>query len=547
MIDPALEWRKDYYYDEAAAYNAVQFFENEVLHVKGPLAGRPLILEGWQHKFIRRLYGWKRRCDHTRKHRVTFVFVPRKNGKSLLGAGIALYGLVADGIRIPNPEEPGEWIFKPELGAEVVSAAVDRDQARIIFDVCAQIIKLNPRLSELLTVTKKAIVFLDTASKYTVLSADVEKQHGQNSSTIVFDELHTQPNGKLVEVLKTGTAARAQPLEAYFTTAGHDKTSICYEYYDKAKRLLDPLDPTRDPSFLPVIFEAKVDKDNPDFWRDPKVWKEANPNLGVSVRVDYIERIYADACANKRDENSFKRLHLNIWTEQLDRWLSLTDWVECGKNKFDPASHHGEQCVGGLDLSRKIDLTAFVLLFKGPDNLVDVLPYFWCPEKTIRKRASDGVPYLEWAQQGFLKATPGEVIDFDFVRRDINELAALYRIKEIAYDPAFATGLATDLDSDGLNPIEVYSSYRKLSEPSKELEALLTARTLRHNGNPILQWMAANVATEEDAGGNIRPSKKRSKDRIDGIVALVNALSRFIVFRQKKKSRYEEHGLDHAR
>lgn len=518
----ALSWRKSYYYDRWAAYNAVQFFEREIYHVKGPLAGQPIRLEPWQLRIVRRLYGWKRREDGTRKHRVLFLFIARKNGKSTIGSGIALKGLFADG----------------ELGAEVVSAAVDREQARVIFDAAKQIIALNPRLSSLCTPYVKSIVVHQTASKYTVLSADVENKHGGNPSTIVFDELHTQPDGELVDVLKTGTAARLQPLQAYFTTAGYDKDSVCYEYYLKAKKLL--AGEVEDPSFLPVVYEAA----DTDDWRDRETWKKANPGLGTSVQWSYIEEAYKEACENKRKENTFKRLHLNMWTEQLERWLPMDQWDECGVELFNPEDLEGQVCYGGLDLSTKVDVTALVLLF--PDferDIVRVLPFFWIPEDGMRRRAEkDGVPYVEWLQQGFLRVTPGERIDYDFIRADINEAAARFNIQEIGFDPWNATQIGTQLDGDGLVMVEVRQGYPRLSEPSKELEALLAARKLRHNGHPVLRRHAAYAACEEDAQGNIKPSKARSKDRIDGIVALIIGLSRLIVHRDQT-SPYEEEGL----
>jgi phage terminase large subunit-like protein len=542
MIDPAIRWRDDYYFDRIAAYNAVCFFENEIVHIKGPLAGKPLKLEGWQRRFIRRLYGWKRRIDHTRKFRVAFVFVPRKNGKSLLGAGIALYGLVADGITIHHPD--GSLEFQPELGAEVVSAAVDREQARVVFDVAVKMVEMNPRLQQMCKIYSKAIICEDTASKYTVLSADVENKHGQNSSTIVFDELHTQPNGNLVEVLKTGTIARAQPLQVYFTTAGHDKNSVCYEYYQKAKEILDPTSPRRDPSFFPIVFEAQVDKKDPDFWKSREIWKQANPNLGISVPWSNFEEAFNEALENGRNENSFKRLHLNIWTETLERWLQMDQWERCGLSTFDPTIHKRNPCILGIDLSRKVDITALVLLFQTPEGFIDVLPYFWLPEEQMKLRSDkDGVPYLEWVSKGYIKTTPGAVVDFRRIRSFINELGEQFKIQEICYDPWAATELATDLEDDGFTMVEIQQSMSKLSGPSKELEALLASTRLRHNNNPVLRWMAGNVGIIEDAKGNIMPSKEKSKERIDGISALLNGLGRLLVLRPKKESRYEREGL----
>jgi phage terminase large subunit-like protein len=520
--------RKDFYFDPTAAYNAVRFFESEIYHVKGPKAGTRLKLERWQRRFVRRIYGWKRRDDKTRRYRVAFMFVPRKNGKSLLGAGMALYGLFADN----------------EIGAEVVSAAVDRDQARAIFDVAAQIVRINPRLSKLCTVYTKSILVYHTASKYTVLSADVENKHGLNPSTIVFDELHTQPNGKLVEVLKTGTQARAQPLQVYFTTAGHDRNSVCYDYYLRAKRALSG--EVYDPTFLGVVYE--VDKEvlkEPEGWKRPEIWRKANPNFGVSVIPNNFMDAFKEACQNKREENSFKRLYLNIWTDTEEVWLDQEQWDACGAEKFDLEEMQGKLCVAGLDLSRKSDFTSLTLVHLTPDGRTCVKAYLWLPKDgPWRKEENVRDQYQAWIDEGCIEVMEGQVIDFDYVINKIDKLGETHRIKEIAYDPTFATELATKLDHKGFKMVEIRQGFNRMSEPSKLLESLLLARTLRHNDHPVLTWMSRHAACDTDSQGNIRPSKGKSRDRIDGIVSLVLALARFIVLKPKKKSRYEDQGLD---
>lgn len=533
-VNPYTVWddRKEFYFDRDAAYNAVTFFETELVHVKGPLAGKPLKLERWQYRFIRRLYGWKRRDDNTRRYRTAFIFVPRKNGKSFLGAGIALYGLVADG----------------EMGAECVSAAVDRDQAKIIFDVAKQIVALNPRLQKRITAYAKTLVVSHTASKYTVLSADVANKHGSNPSTIVFDELHTQPNGDLVSVLKTGTGARAQPLTVFFTTAGHDRDSICYEYYTKAKQVA--AEPWRDPTFLPLIFEAvqPEGQDVPsDWWFDEAVWRKANPNYGVSINPVNFRQSALEAKENPRLENEFKQLHLNMWTEQLERWLAMDQWDECGKFQFDTRTLEELLCVGGMDLSSKIDLTAFVLLFLDEEGNLYLVPFFWlprCDDATMIKREDkDNVPYRQWAKDGFIELTPGDIIDYAYIRKEVNKQADRFNIREIGFDPYRAEQIAVQLGQDGITMVEVRQGFPKLSEPSKEFEALLQARKVRHNNHPVLRWMAQNVAVDRNAQGDIMPSKKLAKQRIDGIAATITGLSRLIVSLGARRSKYEDEGL----
>lgn len=524
---PYTRWddRKDYYFDRRAAYNAVTFFENELIHVKGPKAGKPLKLERWQRRFLRRMYGWKRRDDKTRRYRTVFLFLPRKQGKSFLGAGIALYGLVADG----------------EIGAECVSAAVDRDQARVIFDVAKQIVEINPRLKKHIVSYAKSLVVHRTASTYKVLSADVANKHGSNPSTIVFDELHTQPNGDLMAVLETGTGARAQPLSVYFTTAGFDRESVCYEMYEKAKAVAK--EPWRDPTFLPVIYEAEATDD----WKDEKTWRKANPNFGVSINPVQFRIAAQKAMENPRLENEFKQLHLNIWTQQAERWLSMDQWDACGERRFTYEDVQDLICVGGLDLSSKADLTAFVLLFSDDDGMLSLLPFFWLPQtddKTLKmKEDRDRVPYRQWARDGLLELTPGDIIDYAYLRRRINGLSEKFRIREIGFDPYRAEQIAVQLGQDGMTMVEVRQGFSRLSEPAKEFEALLQAGKVQHNNHPILKWMAGNAAIEKNAQGDIMPSKRSAKQRMDGIAATITGLSRLIVNARPRRSKYEEEGL----
>jgi phage terminase large subunit-like protein len=454
-----------------------------------------------------------------------FIFVPRKNGKSFQGAGFALYGLVADG----------------EMGAECVSAAVDRLQARLIFDVAKQIVERNPRLSKHITPYSNTLVVHRTASKYSVLSADVSNKHGTNPSTIVFDELHTQPNGDLVSVLETGIDARAQPLTIYFTTAGFDRDSICYETYLKAKAVAK--EPWRDPTFLPVIYEAEEGDD----WKDEATWKKANPNYGVSFSDTNFRIAFNRALENPRKENEFKQLRLNIWTQQNERWLSMDQWDACGEHTFRLKDIEDLICVGGLDLSSKSDLTALVLLFSDDDGYLYVQPYFWLPEtddKTLKqKEDKDRVPYRQWVREGYIELTPGDIIDYAYIRRQANLLSEQFRIREIGFDPYRAEQIAVQLGQDGITMVEVRQGFSRLSEPSKELEALLQASKVRHNNNPVLRWMAGNVAVDRNAQGDIMPSKKLAKQRIDGIAALVTGLSRLIVNQRPRRSKYEEEGL----
>lgn len=487
-------------------------------HVKGELAGEPFKLDQWQAAIVGAMFGWKR-PDGTRRFRTVYIEVPRKNGKSTLCAGLALYLLYADG----------------EPGAEVYSAAAEREQASIVFDVARQMVDAEPILRQHAKVFRKSIAIEKAAATYKVLSADAYTKHGLNAHGIIFDELHAQPNRELWDVLTTSTGARAQPLTVAITTAGYDRNSICWEVHDYACKVRDGI--IEDGSFMPVIYAAGEEDD----WTLSATWAAANPGLGISLREDYLATEAAKAGELATFQNTFRRLHLNQWTEQAVRWLPMDRWDEMNAPLADLA---GRPCWGGLDLASTTDIAALVLVFPDDAGGYDVLPRFWIPAENSRAREKrDRVPYPTWVTEGHITATPGDVIDYDHIRADINALGELHDIREIAVDRWNATQLVTQLDGDGFSVAMFGQGYRSMSAPSKELEALVLGRKLRHAGNPVLRWMAANVAVEMDPAANIKPSKRRSSERIDGIVALVMALARATAGATEAGSVYDDRGM----
>lgn len=525
-----------YYYDPHAANNAVDFFEQELHHVEGPQTSEQLKLESWQRYVVSMLYGWKektfdedgdwiddkdQRDEDLRKFREALVFIPRKNGKSFLSAGFGLKGLFADN----------------EQGARVISAAADREQAALIFDVAKKIVEENSSFSEEAQVFRRAMMVPSTASNYTVASADVKTKHGKNLSMVIIDELHAQPNRDLVDVLFTSVGARLQPLKIMLTTAGHDRNSVCYEYYDYAKKVQAGI--LIDEQFLAVLFEP----DEGDDWKEESTWIKANPNLGVSITWDYFRSEFKKALAKPSYENTFKRLHLNIWTQQDVRWVPVEEWEACSE-PFDVESLKGRDCWGGIDLASKVDICAYVLIFPHENGYVDILSQFWVPQENIpTRKLRDRVDYDVWARGGFIDATPGNVADYGRIRNAIQDSRSLYNIKSIGFDEWNAQDLMTNLEADGLNVVKIPQIFKYLSDPTKELEARTLARRIRHNGNPVLRWMFSNLAVTEDASGNIRLDKKKSKEKIDGMVALVNALSRYLMSEKEKESVYKSRGV----
>jgi len=502
-------------FDPRAADDVVGFFRDCLTHVKGALAGQPFLLADWQKAVVGNLFGWKR-PDGTRRYREALIYVPRKAGKSLAASGIGLYALFCDG----------------EKGAEIYVAAADRDQARLIWDIARRQIVNEPALRKACTLYQHSIAVESVGSSFKAISADAHTKHGYNSHVVIVDELHAQPTPDLVDVLQTSTGARRQPLIVYLTTADFERPSICNDKYAYACKVRDRV--LDDPAFLPVIYEAKPDAD----WTDPAVWASANPNLDVSLPLEYLRRECGRALEQPSYQNTFKRLHLNMRTQADVAWFDIRQWDACG-GPFHPGDLEGRPCFAGLDLASTQDLTALVLFFPADGNAV--LPFFFAPEDTARLRERrDRVPYAAWARDGHLILTGGNVTDYDAVRAKARDLAGTFDIREVAYDRWGATQLVTQLQGDGFRMVEFGQGFASLGAPSKHLEKLVLSGGLRHDGHPLLRWNAANAMVETDAAGNIKPSKRKSRERIDGIVALVMAIGRAIAGPPPPVSSYED-------
>jgi len=512
----AIETAGSCLFDVKAAQDALDFFPDWLKHVKGDKAGTPFVLEPWEAAIVANLFGWKR-PDGTRRYREALLYVPRKNGKTCFAAGLVVFTMNTD-------KEPG---------AELYSAAADRDQAGLVFDQVEGMVIQEPELRKRSTVYAKAITLKDGSATYKKISADANTKHGYNVHMAIIDELHAQPNRDLVDALLTATGARSQPLIIHVTTADFDRPSICNEKYDYATKVRDDL--IEDEAFLPIIYEVTPEDD----WTNPKVWQKANPNIGVSFRRDYLEREFKRAQESPAYENTFKRLHLNLRTEQAVRWLSLEAWDKGAL--LDDADFGLVKWYAGLDLASTTDLAAFVLYSQENDAVV---PFFWVPEDSAEKRERrDRVPYMTWARQGLITMTPGNVIDFDRIREDIKGIGERFNIQEIAVDRWGSQQIQTQLQGDGFEMVPFGQGYASLSAPTKELEKLVVSGHLRHGGHDVLRWMASNVTVEMDAAENMKPSKKKSTEKIDGIVALIMAIGRAIALGEGAGSVYEERGL----
>lgn len=513
------------HYDKAKADRAVKFIEN-LCHTKGKWAGKRFWLLPWQEQLIRDIFGIIK-PDGYRQFRTAFVEICKKVGKSELAAAVALYLLYADN----------------EPSAEVYGAAADRQQASIVFDVAKQMVEMSPALlkrSKLMTATKR-IVNYGNSGYYQVLSAEVGGKHGFSVSGLVFDEIHTQPNRQLYDVLTKGSSdARQNPLHFIITTAGTDRHSIAYELHTKA---VDILEGRRvDPTFYPVVYGLKDDED----WEDEANWYKVNPSLGYTVDIERLRDAYREAKQNPADEVTFKWLRLNMWVSSTVAWIPDAIFMK-GNEEIDLPALEGRDCYGGLDLSSTGDITALVLMFppRDEDEKYILLPFFWVPEETIPQRVkAASVPYDIWEKQGYLLSTEGNVIHYDFIEKFINDLAEKYHIVEIAVDRWNATQMIQNLEGDGFTMVPFGQGFASMSGPTKDFYRLLMEGQIIHGGYPVLRWMAGNVVVDTDPAGNIKVTKAKSKEKIDGIVAAIMALDRCIRNQTEPQgSVYDERGL----
>lgn len=545
-------------FDRAAAQHVVDFF-GCLRHSKGEWGkkgGLPFVLEPWQTFILANLFGFKR-ADGTRRFREAHIEVARKNGKTTFMAGIALYMLVAD-------DEPG---------AEVYSIATKREQSKIVFDEAVRMRGKSPMLASRVQSFRNNLSVLATSSKFEPESADHGTADGKNVHCLIADELHQHPTRLLYDAYYEATGARTQPLCLAITTAGYDTTGICFAQRKIGENILAcNVDVSvGDNMFVYIACIDDADKDGKggDDPMDEKCWPKANPNLGISVKLDQLREAAAKADIDPTALNGFLCKRLNVWVNQEIRWMPPDKWARC--NVAGPMANpvdlraaamkrlNGRVAIGGLDLSAKLDLTAFALVFppvqqriervaqtqskedqwqRKPVQYVDtitqigdplwsVLVWFWVPEACIVERVKkDRVRYDVWRDSGYLGTCPGNVIDHEFIYKQITELKKQFNFNEIAFDSWNAQWISKKLTDDGFKAEPARMVYQTMSEPMKELMGMVLEKKLEHFGDPILAWNAGNVSATTNPNGEIRPDKDKSKEKIDGIVAVIMALSR---------------------
>lgn len=502
--DRSSGWR----FDEQLAEHAIEFIEN-LEHTTGDYAGRPFKLEGWQAFIVWNLFGFLNE-DGSRRFTRAYVEVPRKNGKSTFSSAVMLYGLIAD-------DEPA---------AQVYSAATKLDQAMMVFGESVRVCQNLPWLNEALTVNNSVNNrrILYGQSIYKPLEWNPGKQDGLNAHFCCIDEYHAHPNDELYNVIRNSMGARRQPLLFTITTAGFNRESPCYKHRQYCAQMLNGA--IKDDALFSVIYTL----DDGDDWTDPAVWAKANPNWGVSVYPRQLEQALTEAKEFVHKEVEFKTKLLNVWTDTAQTWISDSLWKACdGDDELD-----GKVCYGGLDLASTGDFCAFTLFFP---HVNAVRTWYWLPSETAFKRKdAAGASIRQWAADGFIELTDGNVTDYAFIKARIIELAQRYDIKDIAFDRFNASQLVIELQNEGLQMFPFGQGFVSMSAPTKELERLVKDKMLRHAGNPVTRWMMGNILLTQDPAGNIKINKAKSGDKVDGPVSIVMALGTCMQDAAKEKN-----------
>lgn len=499
-----------YYFDEAAANRFPDFCAKFIKHTQGQFRGKPFILEPWELEIFRNFFGWLKKSDGLRRFKKLYLEIPKKQGKSSLCAALALYLLAMDG----------------EFSAEVYGGAKDKKQAQLIFREAKRMVKASPALRKLYQINSGTITIPKLEAMYCTVSRETASQHGINASAVIFDELHALKDAELFEVLTMGSGdARQQPVQIAITTAGFDRTSVCWLEHSHALDVIK--DESVDERLLAYIYAA----DEGDDWRDPAVWRKANPNLGITVTEEAMRDACLQAQSQPKYENMFKRLRLNLWTSTSQVWIPAERWNTMAMSEpINMEALRGRKCYMGLDLSSTNDLTAVVLLFPFDDKLI-LVPKFFCPADNLENREKrDAVAYVSWAKNGYIQATPGDRIDQIAVEAYIDECRKLYSVEQAGYDTWNADMIVAHLTAKGLEMVPVPQGF-KLSARNKDFEVMVANGQLRHGGHPVLAWMASNTEAMMDKNENIAIVKAygqaKALRRIDGIIASIMALDMY--------------------
>lgn len=494
------------------AERAVNFLRH-LRHPKSPQRGRALKLDRWQERIVRRIYG-PRHDDGTRIVKTVVLLIGRGNRKTSLAALLALLHTI-------GPER------RP--GGENLLAASDRQQAGLAFREAAGIIREDKGLVECTRIydahnSVKKIVSSRDASFLEAISGDGAPAHGRTPAFVFVDELHIWKNAELWKALKSALPKTQGSLMVVATTSGRGQENIAHEIVDRARKVASGA--IDDPSMLPILFETAADAD----WKDESLWYAANPGLALGYQdIEGLRQLAREGETSITARETFRQYNLNVWLDHsADAFVDMGIYDD-GAAAIDPDALAGQPCWLGVDMSSTTDLTAVVACFRHDDGFV-VVPHIFCPADNLRARAErDGVPYVQWAADGHLTATPGNVIDYSAVTQRIRDLCARYDVREIGFDTAYAQAVMSPLTDEGLPVVTIRQGWVTQSPALNELERAIVGRKFQHGGHPVLRWCFSNVAVHTDSAGNRTMHKGKSTDRIDGAVATWMALSRAAV------------------
>jgi phage terminase large subunit-like protein len=478
-------------------------------HPKSRLPGRAFQLDPWVERLVRRIYG-PRDADGARQIRTVFAMIPRGARKTSIGAAlIALHTFGSE--RVPN--------------GQVVSAAADSKQARIAYEEATGIIHAMPEVAKKLRLRPGTykIQHPRKGATYEAISSDGATQHGRTVNFLLSDEIHAWKKRDLWEALRTSLAKTKESLHVITTTAGRGQENLAFDIVEYARRVASG--EIEDPTFLPVLFEPDKNAD----WKDEAVWHDVNPGLALGYPdIKGLRAMAREAESRPSDQDAFKQYHLNFWPDHSSSPFVEMSVYDEQAGEIDLAALEGEPCWLAVDLSSSIDLSIAIACFRDGDEGYTVVPHFFCPQDNLRQRQeATGAPYLEWAKQGLITATPGNVIDFRTVEAKIRELCETYSVQEIACDPAMARNLLNNLLEDGLPAIEHRQGSLSMMGPIASLQRAIIARRFKHGGHPVLRFCFANVECEQNAAGHItRLTKSKRWLSIDGAQASAMGIGR---------------------
>ncbi len=502
------KWKKkgsEFYFDKVAAEKIVRFF-SIVKHSKGALAGKNFILSDWQVFWVSVIFGWKRK-NGLRRFQTVYFGVPRKNGKTTFVAPIGIYMMLMD----------------KEEGAEIYSAATKRDQSKLIFEEAQRMVRGSDDLSKMIQVYKHSLYIEGTATKFEALSSDAKSLDGLNPHCVLIDELHAHKTPDLYGVLDTAIGARKQPIMFSITTAGFRNVGICVDQRDYGRSVVQ--NTIKDDSYFFVDYG--VDEGDDPF--SEETWKKANPNYGISIEPETFSRLAVKAENQTSFLNEFLTKHLNVWTSSEEAFFDMKKWEKCEMSYDWDTFKKCNNIHAGLDLSSTQDLTALVFIGELDGKILTYSKFYLPKENILEKQRNDHVSYVAWSKDDYITLTAGDVVDYKYIERDIKKMSEEIEIQELVFDQWNSSQVIVNLQEDtNIECVKFPQTIKFFSPVLKDLEVFINRQEIAHNKHPILSWNISNMTVIRDVNGNMRPDKSTNTQKIDGVVALLMALSRFI-------------------